>query len=112
MVHPLRCRGPEPLADKVRAAPGYHIHPKSKRVYSDDLSAHEINRIAKQIKREFWTPAQKLKTAWKAQRLLLDPFSVPQAAAHWLKWQLQDRPDPWGDTAADKKFPNDLILST
>ncbi len=112
MVHPLRCRGPEPLADKIRAAPGYHIHPKSKRVYSDDLSAHEINRIAKQIKREFWTPAQKLKTAWKVQRLLLDPFSVPQAATHWLRWRLQGRPDPWGYTAADKKFPNDLILST
>ena len=95
MIHPLRCRGPEPITEKVMTTPGYYIHPKSKRVYSDELSAWEINQIAKQIKREFWTPKQKLKTAWKVQRLLLNPFSVPYAANHWLSWKLRGQPDVW-----------------
>jgi len=95
MIHPLRCRGPEPLTEKVLAAPGYYIDPESKRVYSDELSTNDILKIAKQIKRNFWTPAQRLKSAWKFQRLIRP--NLPSIAWHWASWKLRGEPDAWGE---------------
>jgi radical SAM superfamily enzyme YgiQ (UPF0313 family) len=95
MIHPLRCRGPEPLTEKVLAAPGYYIDPDSKRVYSDELSVSDILQIAKQIKRNFWTPRQKFKSALKFQRLLKP--NLPSVAWHWANWRLHGEPDPWGE---------------
>ena len=104
-IHPLRCRGPEPLAEKVIAAPGYHIHPDSKRVYSDELSVADISTIAKQIKRDFWTPARRLKTIWKMQRLMLGPLDPPAVATRWAWWKLHGAPDPWGNRPSDTGSP-------
>ncbi len=93
MIHPLRCRGPEPLTAKVLASPGYYIDSESKRVYSDALSAAEIQRIARQIKREFWTPQQTLKSALKFRRLIRpDLYTM---ARNWALWKLRGRPRPW-----------------
>ena len=93
MIHPLRCRGPEPLTAKVLATPGYYIDPETKRVYSDELSAKDILELARQIKRNFWTPEQKLKSGMKFYRLLkLNLFSM---AWHWASWKLRGRPGPW-----------------
>lgn len=94
MIHPLRCRGPEPLTAKVLAAPGYHIDPETKRVYSDELSVEDILQIERQIKRDFWTPKQKLKSGMKFHRLIKpDLLSMTW---RWTSWTLQGRPDPWG----------------
>jgi radical SAM superfamily enzyme YgiQ (UPF0313 family) len=93
MIHPLRCRGPEPLTAKVLASPGYYIDPESKRVYSDALSAAEIQRIARQIKREFWTPQQTLKSALKFNRLVRP--NLVSMARNWATWKLQGERRPW-----------------
>ena len=98
MIHPLRCRGPEPLTAKVLAAPGYHIDPESKRVYSDDLSVADILAIERRIKRDFWTPAQKLKSAIKFNRTVRP--NLPSMAWHAFSWKLHGRPDPWAMHAA------------
>lgn len=95
MIHPLRCFGTEPLTEKVLATPGYYIDPNSRRVYSDQLSNEEIGRIARKIKRDFWTPTQKLKTAWKVKRLF-KPLRASSIAWHWFSWKIQGQPDPWG----------------
>ena len=98
MIHPLRCRGPEPLTAKVLASPGYYIDPESKRVYSDALSAAEVQRIARQIKREFWTPQQTVKSALKF-RLLIKP-DLYAMARNWAEWKLRGQPRPWEAQAA------------
>lgn len=95
MVNHLRCRGPEPLTETVMATPGYHIDPETRKVYSDALSLEEISAIIKQIKRDFWSPSQKLKTAWKV-RQLFKPLHYTSVARHWLSWKLNGKPDPWG----------------
>lgn len=100
MIHPLRCRGPEPLTAKVLAAPGYHIDPETKRVYSDELSVQDILQIERQIKRAFWTPGQKLKSGLKFYRLLKPRLA--SMAWHWASWRLRGRPDPWGTRDADR----------
>lgn len=100
MIHPLRCRGPEPLTEKVLAAPGYYIDPKSKRVYSDELSVNDILKLSRQIKRNFWTPKQKLKSAMKFQRLFKP--NLPDIAWHWAAWKLHGEPDPWGEVMYGK----------
>jgi hypothetical protein len=93
MIHPLRIRGPEPLKAKVLAAPGYHIDPETRRVYSDELSVNDILRIERQIKRDFWTPKQRLKSALKFYRLLKPNL----AAMAWnaVSWRLRGRPSAW-----------------
>lgn len=96
MIHPLRCRGPEPLTRKVLAAPGYHIDPSTRRVYSDDISYEEIRQISRRIKREFWTPAQKLRTAYKIWRLI-EPARISTAALNWAAWKLRGSPDVYGE---------------
>lgn len=101
MIHPLRCRGPEPLTAKVLAAPGYHIDPESKRVYSDELSVKDILQIERQIKRDFWTPKQKLKSGLKFYRLLKP--NLVSMAWHWTSWRLRGRPDPWGVREAERE---------
>lgn len=93
MIHPLRCRGPEPLTAKVLAAPGYHIDPESKRVYSDELSVKDILQIERQIKRDFWTPKQKLKSGLKFYRLLKP--NLVSMLWHWASWKLRGQPGPW-----------------
>lgn len=100
MVHPLRSFGPEPLTEKVLATPGYYIDPKSKRVYSDELSVKEILNLARQIKRNFWTPKQKLKSAIKFQRLFKP--NIPDIAWRMVLWKLQGEPDPWGEAVRGK----------
>ena len=93
MIHPLRCRGPEPLTAKVLATPGYYIDPESKRVYSDELSAKDILELARQIKRDFWTPKQILKSAMKFNRLVKP--NLLSIAWHGASWRLRGRPHPW-----------------
>jgi hypothetical protein len=93
MIHPLRCRGPEPLAAQVLAAPGYHIDPESKRVYSDALSVADILRIERQIKREFWTPRQVVKSALKFNRLVRP--NLLAMAWNTVSWRMRGRPGPW-----------------
>jgi radical SAM superfamily enzyme YgiQ (UPF0313 family) len=100
MIHPLRIRGPEPLKAKVLAAPGYHIDPDSRRVYSDALSVDDIYRIERQIKRDFWTPRQKLKSALKFYRLLKP--NLASMAWNWTSWRIRGRPDPWGLREAER----------
>ncbi len=96
MVNHLRCRGPEPLTETVMATPDYHIDPQTRKVYSDALGLDEISAIIRQIKRDFWTPSQKLKTAWKA-RQLFKPVRYTSVARHWLSWKFKGKPDPWGE---------------
>ena len=98
MIHPLRCRGPEPLTAQVLAAPGYHIDPESKRVYSDALSVADILAIERQIKRAFWTPKQKLKSAIKFNRTVKP--NLPSMAWHAVSWKMHGRPDPWSSHEA------------
>jgi len=93
MIHPLRIRGPEPLKAKVLAAPGYHIDPESKRVYSDELGVNDILQIERQIKRDFWTPQQKLKSALKFNRLLKPDLAT--MAWNTVAWTLRGRPSAW-----------------
>ena len=114
MIHPLRCRGPEPLTEKVLAAPGYHIDPRTRRVYSDDISYEEIRRISRQIKREFWTPAQKLKTAYKIWRLI-KPARLSTAAFNWAAWKLRGSPDVYGNPPGGSPpgaLPGSVVTST
>ena len=94
MIHPLRCRGPEPITAKVLAAPGYHIDPESKRVYSDELSVNDILKIERQIKRDFWTPRQRLKSGLKFYRLLKP--NLVSMAWNTGSWRLRGRPSAWG----------------
>jgi magnesium-protoporphyrin IX monomethyl ester (oxidative) cyclase len=98
MVNHLRCRGPEPLTQTVMATPGYHIDPATRKVYSDAYGLEEIAAIIRRIKRDFWTPAQRLKTAWKVRRLF-PSVRYSALARHWLAWRLNARPDPWGRRA-------------
>ncbi|MCC7486427.1 MAG: radical SAM protein [Burkholderiales bacterium] len=93
MIHPLRCRGPEPLTAKVLAAPGYHIDPGTRRVYSDALSVADILAIERKIKREFWTPRQILRSAWKFNRLVRP--GLLSMAWNGISWRARGRPDPW-----------------
>ncbi|MBI3044477.1 MAG: radical SAM protein [Betaproteobacteria bacterium] len=93
MIHPLRIRGPEPLKAKVLAAPGYHIDPETKRVYSDELSVDDILQIERQIKRDFWTPKQKLKSGLKFYRLLKP--NLVSMAWNTASWRLRGRPSAW-----------------
>jgi hypothetical protein len=95
MINHLRCRGPEPLTETILATPDYHIDPATRKVYSDALGIEDIRQTMRQIKRNFWTPRQKLKTAWKIHRYL-KPIRFSSAAWHWLDWQLQGKPDAWG----------------
>ena len=95
MVNHLRCRGPEPLTQAVMDAPGYHIDAATRKVYSDALGLEDIRQIIRQIKRDFWTPRQRLETGWKVQRLL-KPLRLHTLARHWTGWQLRGRPDAWG----------------
>ena len=108
MIHPLRCRGPEPITGRILATPGYHIDPHSRRVYSDELSAETISGIARQIKRDFWTPAQKFRTAWKIYRLFRS-LGVLSVSWHWFTWMLQGKPDAWrkhtAQRAGNKHWP-------
>lgn len=93
MIHPLRCRGPEPITAKVLAAPGYHIDPESRRVYSDGLSVNDILQIERQIKRDFWTPKQRLKSGLKFYRLLKP--NLVSMAWNTGSWRLRGRPSAW-----------------
>ena len=95
-IHHLRCRGPEPLTETVKATPGYHIDPRTGKVYSNDISLQDMKGIRRQIKREFWTTSQALKSAWKMRRLM-QPLKLSSIAWHWLSWELMGRPDPWGN---------------
>ena len=95
MINHLRCRGPEPLTETILATPDYHIDPATRKVYSDALGIEDIRQTMRQIKRNFWTPRQKLKTAWKIHRYL-KPIRFSSAAWHWLDWQRQGKPDAWG----------------
>jgi radical SAM superfamily enzyme YgiQ (UPF0313 family) len=95
MVNHLRCRGPEPLTKTVMATPGYHIDPDTRKVYSDSLGLADIAAIIRQIKRDFWSPSQKMKTAWKVRRLF-KPVRYTSVARQWLSWRLRGKPDPWG----------------
>jgi hypothetical protein len=95
MVNHLRCRGPEPLTQTVMATPGYHIDPATRKVYSDTCSLEEIAAIIRRIKQDFWTPGQRLRTAWKVRRLFT-PVRYSSLARHWLAWRLSGKPDPWG----------------
>ena len=51
-IHHLRCRGPEPLTEIVQATSGYHIDPRTGKVYSDEISLEDIREIRRRIKRE------------------------------------------------------------
>ena len=93
MIHPLRIRGPEPLMAKVLAAPAYHIDPETRRVYSDELSVNDILQIERQIKRNFWTPRQKLKSGLKFYRLLKP--NLVSMAWNTASWRLRGRPNAW-----------------
>jgi radical SAM superfamily enzyme YgiQ (UPF0313 family) len=95
MVNHLRCRGPEPLTQTVLATPGYYIDPETRKVYSDELGLEDIRQVIRRIKRDFWTPRQRLQTAWKVQRLL-KPLRLHTLAWHWAAWQLRGQPDAWG----------------
>ncbi len=114
MIHPLRCRGPEPLTAKVLATPGYYIDPDSKRVYSDELSAKDILQLARQIKRNFWTPQQTVKSLLKFNRLVKpNLFSM---ARHWVSWKLQGQPGPWelagNSVAPDREAQSAVSVAT
>lgn len=98
MIHPLRIRGPEPLKAKVLAAPGYHIDPESRRVYSDELGVNDILQIERQIKRDFWTPKQRLKSGLKFYRLLKP--NLVSMAWNTASWRLRGRPSAWELQAA------------
>ena len=95
-IHHLRCRGPEPLTEVVKAAPGYHIDARTGKVYSDDISLEDMRQIRRQIKREFWKSGQALRSAWKMNRLM-EPVGFSSIAWRWLSWQLTGKPDAWGN---------------
>ncbi len=94
-IHHLRCRGREPLTEVVKAAPGYHIDASTGKVYSDDISLEDMRQIRRQIKREFWTSGQALRSVWKMNRLM-KPVGFSSIARRWLSWQLVGKPDVWG----------------
>jgi radical SAM superfamily enzyme YgiQ (UPF0313 family) len=52
------------IQELVSRTPGYHINYKGY-VYSDELSKKDINKIRKQIKKGFFTPAHIIRTIWK-----------------------------------------------
>ncbi|MDH3748245.1 MAG: radical SAM protein [Gammaproteobacteria bacterium] len=108
-INHLRCRGPEPLTETVKATPGYYIDPKTRKVYSDENSLDDMADISRQIKREFWTKKQILRSAWKTKKLMT-PISFSSVAWHWLLWEVMGRPDPWGNRKNRQTRGNSRLL--
>lgn len=65
-----------PIREMVEATPGYHIG-AGYRVYSDRYSIEDIQRIRKQIRREFYTPMQVARILLKVVRIgLFKPWEI------------------------------------